>query len=89
MSNARLVERIESSLAEYRAGNIDLETLISAITEQGSALEMMPYALVKEIDEIEYQLTASQFSDEDKSLPSEVEAITRLTQWLSKVPTEN
>ena len=89
MSNTRLIERIESSLAEYRAGNIDLDTLISSITEQGSALEMMPYRLVKEIDEIEYQLTASQFSDEDESLPSEAEAIARLTQWISEIPREN
>ena len=47
---------------------------------------MMPYALVKEIDDIEYQLTVAQFSDEEDCLPTDVEALSQLSSWLSKVP---
>ncbi|MCU7853428.1 MAG: hypothetical protein KZQ80_14590 [Candidatus Thiodiazotropha sp. (ex Monitilora ramsayi)] len=89
MSNSRLLGRIENALDEYKSGKIDRKTLISSITENGKALEMMPYNLIKEIDEIEYQFTVSQFSDEEECLPSEAEVIARLSRWLSEVPRES
>jgi hypothetical protein len=39
---------------------------------------MMPYSLVEETDEIDWQLTVSQFSDKDDYLPDKVKVIEQL-----------
>ncbi len=88
MSNNTLINRIEEALAKYENGDIDRKALISSVEENGSALEMMPYRLIKEIEEIEYQLTVAQFADEDEFLPCEEEALARLSSWLNEVPRE-
>ncbi len=86
MSNTSLINRIKESLNKYQNKEIQRKALISSLEENGRALEMMPYALIKEINEIEYQLTVAQFSDEEGCVPTEEEAISRLAAWLDKVP---
>ena len=86
MSNISLVRRIEQAITNYRNGETDRSELISAVEENVKALEMMPYHMIKEIEEIEYQLTVAQFVDEDEFLPNEEEALNCLEKWVSKVP---
>ncbi len=88
MSNVSLLNRIEDALEKYQRGEINRKALISAVEDNGRALEMMPYTLFKEIDQIEYRLTVAQFADEDDFVPEEQEVISQLRQWLAKVPRE-
>jgi len=89
MSNRSIKRRIEESLALFRAGKIDIKSLISSVENNGHALEMMPYNLVKEIDEIEHQLTISQFYGEEGCNLDIDGALRTLESWLSKVPIES
>ena len=89
MSNSRLLSRIECAIDEYQKRKINRKALISSIRENGRALELMPYKLIKEIEEIEYQFTVAQFYDEEECLPSEADAIASLTKWLSEVPRDS
>ena len=49
----------------------------------------MPYNLIKEIDDIEHNLTLSQFSDEEDCYSNIEEALKQIETWLKKVPVEN
>lgn len=86
MSNRSLKCQIEKALARFRAGEIDLKTLISSVESNGRALEMMPYSLVTEIGQIEYQLTISQFSDEEGCELNIDDALGALEAWIEKIP---
>lgn len=88
MSDVSLLNRIEEALSKYQRGEINRKALISAVVDNGRALEMMPYALIKEIEEIEYHLTIAQYADEDDFMPNEEEVIGHLKKWLTKVPRE-
>lgn len=88
MSNRTLVKRMEASLSSYLHKEISRNELISSVEENGRALEMMPYSLIREIDEIEHQLTVSQWAKEDEFLPEEERAIEQLRQWFQKIPKE-
>ncbi len=63
MSNSSIKKRIEKSIKDFESGMIDIKALKDSIELNGRALEMMPYNLIKEIDEIKYKLTVSQFAD--------------------------
>jgi len=86
MSNRTLHNRIAQALAAYRAGSIGIPALRDAVVQNGRALEAMPYALVKENDDIEYDLTAAQFSVEEDCLPNVSGTLAKLESWLSAVP---
>ena len=88
MSNNTLVRRMETALSRYLQKEISRKELISSVEENGRALEMMPYNLIKEIDEIEHQLTVSQWAEEDGFLPEEEQVLVQLRQWLQKIPKE-
>ena len=88
MSNISIKERIKKSILEFRSGKIDIKALKSSIELNGHSLEMMPYALVQEIDEIEYRLTIAGLADEEDSEISIEEVLKHIEKWLEKVPTE-
>jgi hypothetical protein len=89
MSNRTLRERISKSLAEFRAGRATRAELIDAVVLNGGALEMMPYRLIREIDAIEFDLTVSEFDDEDGVSPNTEQAMRRLDAWLEAIPLES
>lgn len=89
MSNISLKERIEHSIKEFKSGDIDIKGLKSSIEANGRSLEMMPYALVKEIDEIESRLTMAGFADEEDCETNIEEVLEYIEKWLEKVPTES
>jgi hypothetical protein len=88
MSNRTLHNHIAQALAAYRAGSIGIPALRDVLVQNGRALEAMPYALVKEIDDIEYDLTAAQFAEEEDCIPNIGAAIAKLESWLKTVPLE-
>jgi len=88
MSNRTLHGRIAQALADYRTGTIGIPALRDAVVQNGRALEAMPYALVQEIDDIEYDLTAGQFAEEENCIPNVGSALERLESWLRAVPLE-
>lgn len=89
MSNITIKRRIEESLKAFRAKNIDIKALKESIELNGNALEKMPYSAIKEIDDIEYKLTVSQFADEEDCYPNIEEVLKAIEAWLEKVPVEN
>lgn len=89
MSNITIKRRIEKSLGAFKAGEIDIKALKESIELNGNTLEMMPYGAIKEIDDIEYKLTVSQFADEEDCYPNIEEALKAIEVWLEKVPLEN
>jgi hypothetical protein len=50
---------------------------------------MMPYPVIKELEEIEYKLTVSQFADEEDHYPDIEEVLEFIDTWLAKVPVED
>ena len=89
MSNITIKCRIEESVEAFRAGKIDIKALKESIELNGNALEMIPYSAIKEIDDIEYKLTVSQFADEEDCYPNVEEVLKVIEAWLEKVPVEN
>ena len=73
----------------FKAGEIDIKALKESIELNGNALEMMPYTTIKEIDDIEYKLTVSQFADEEDCYPNIEEVLKVIEAWLEKVPVES
>ena len=88
MSNRSIKDRIEKSLDDFKTGKINIKTLKDSIEVNGRALEMMPYSMIKEIDEIEYKLTLSQFADEEDCDANIEEVLKSIDLWLKKVPVE-
>jgi hypothetical protein len=88
MSNRSIKERIEKSVDDFKAEKINIKMLKDSIELNGRALEMMPYSMIKEIDEIEYKLTVSQFADEEDCYPNIEEVLKLIEAWLKKVPVE-
>ena len=89
MSNRSLRDRIVTALASYRAGRLRIAELREVVVLNGRAMEMMPYELIKEIDDIEYVLTVAQLHDEDGFVPPIDEALLNLDKWLKAVPVES
>jgi hypothetical protein len=89
MSNRSIKERIEKSLDDFKAEKINIKMLKDSIELNGRALEMMSYSMIKEIDEIEYKLTVSQFADEEDCYPNIEEVLKSIDAWLKKVPVED
>jgi hypothetical protein len=88
MSNRSIKERIEKSVDDFKAEKINIKMLKDSIELNGRALEMMPYSMIKEIDEIEYKLTVSQFADEEDCYSNIEEVLKLIEAWLKKVPVE-
>jgi hypothetical protein len=89
MSNKSIKQRIEASIQEFKADKISIKDLKESIELNGNALEMMPYPMIKELDEIEYKLTVSQFADEEDCYSNIEEILEFIAAWLEKVPVEN
>lgn len=86
MSNRTIKERIETALIDFNENKIDLSALKGFIELYGQALETMPYELIKDIYEIEYQLTQCEFTDEESCEYDIDSALSFIKTWLSKVP---
>src|SRR5690606_12281319 len=86
MSNTTLKQRIVDAIDQFERAQLSLVALRSAVVDNGQALEAMPYPLIKEIDDIEYKLTLSQWYDEEGCEVSPEEALSALKSWLSRVP---
>ena len=86
MSNRTIKERIETALVDFNENKISLSTLKGCIELNGQALEAMPYELIRDIDEIEYQLTQCEFVDEEGCEYDIDSTLLFIKDWLSKVP---
>ena len=87
MSNRSIKNRIEKALFDFEAGKLNLGALKDCIELNGQALEAMPYNMIKDIDEIEYQLTQCYFADEEDTEYDIDTTILFIKNWLSKIPT--
>jgi hypothetical protein len=86
VSNALLHERLASALEACRRGDVTLSELRDSFVLNARALEAMPYALVKGIDDIEYLLTVANLSEEDESEPNVAKALDAIEAWLAAAP---
>ena len=86
MSNESIKKRIEECLTKFTLGELNLNALKDCIELNGQALESMPYELIKDIDEIEYQLTQCFFADEEDCEYDIESTISFIKSWLAKVP---
>ena len=89
MSNNTIKHRIEESIQEFKAGKISIKELKDSIELNGNALEMLPYPMIKELKQIEYKLTVSQFSDKEACYPNTEEVLEYIETWLANVPVKN
>lgn len=79
---------MEKSIEDFKTGRINLKALKASIELNGRALEMMAYSMIKDLDEIEYQLTVSLFADEEDCYADTEEVLEHIISWLEKVPVE-
>ena len=89
MSNKSIKQILERSIEEFKAGKISIKELKDSIELNGNTLEMMPYQMIKELDDIEYKLMVSQFADEEYCYPNIEEVLNFIDEWLQRVPIEN
>lgn len=86
VSNQSLKLNIQNSVEKFLRNEINLEHLRSSLEINGRALEGMPYAQIKEMDELEYKLTMSQFHDEEDCETDIDQAISAINIWLENIP---
>ncbi len=89
MSNRALRDRIAYVLAAYRKGETTLVELRDTLIQNGRALEAMPYHLIKQIDDLEFDLTSAQFAEDEDCVSDLSAALGELETWLSSVPIES
>lgn len=71
---------------DFESNQLSLVALKECIELNGQALEAMPYNLIKDIDEIKYQLTQCQFAEEEGCQYSTESTISFIKDWLNHVP---
>lgn len=86
MSNNSLIDRIESALAAVRTQEATAQFLADAIRSNGRALEGMPYALIKELEDLAMDLDIASWHDEDGFLPDLPSILSRVDRWLLQLP---
>lgn len=86
MSNESLINRIQASLDLVQAGQATAHALADSIRGNGRALEAMPYELIKETESLALDLDIAQWHDEDGFVPELAPILSRVREWLSKVP---
>ncbi|WOT05867.1 hypothetical protein [Shewanella youngdeokensis] len=86
MSNLSIKTRIHNSILKLEKGEISLQELSDVIELNGDALESMPYELIENIREIEYQLTQCQFSELEYCEYEIESTLSFIKNWLSKIP---
>lgn len=86
MSNSSLIARIESVLEDVRLGRTSTKSAATSLRNNGRALEAMPYALVKELEDIALDLDIAAWADEDDCVPDLAAILTRTVSWLEQVP---
>jgi hypothetical protein len=86
MSNNSLVTNIRKSIDAFQAGRIGMDALRSSIETNGQALEGIPYELIKQIDDIEYKLSMSQFADDEECETHVDDVVKIINVWLGKFP---
>jgi len=85
MSNQSIKDIIEKALVEFENNRLDINALKDCIELNGQAFEAMAYSQIKEIDEIEYQLTQCQFADEEDCEHNIDSTISFIKNWLNNV----
>ncbi len=88
MSNNSLITRIESVLASVRARQSTAQCLARAIRNNGRALELMPYPLIRELEDLAMDLDIAAWHDEDGFLPDRGSILPRVDTWLRQIPRE-
>lgn len=88
MSNESIKQRITKLIKDFKANKIDLRKLRGSIELDGRALEMMPFSMIKDLEEIEYKSMVAQFAQEEDCAPKTEEVIELLEAWLRNVPVE-
>lgn len=86
MSNESLINRIQANLDLVQAEQASARTLADSIRGNGRAFEAMPYELIKEIESLAMDLDIAQWHDEDGFAPELAPILSRVRDWLSKVP---
>jgi hypothetical protein len=86
MSNKNLKNVIDKGINDYKSGRISLLQLCDLVVSTASAIEAIPYSLVKELRSIEYELTVAQGFEADGFEAKPNNGITRLKNWLLFVP---
>ncbi|GGY89338.1 hypothetical protein ACFFTM_14445 [Pseudoduganella plicata] len=86
MSNRTLIERIESGLADIRAGKISARTFAEIVRNNGRALEGMPYALIREFELLALELEIADWYVEDGFSPELAPLLVKTQAWLAMLP---
>jgi hypothetical protein len=89
MSNKSIKHRIEKTIKDFKGGKINIKILKDSIELNSRVLEMMAYSLIKELDEIEYKLTVSEFADEQDCYSDVEEVLEYKEAWLNNVQPES
>ena len=89
MSNTSIKQFIIKAVEDFKEEKINISQLKNSFEVNSQALEMMPYEMIKEIDDIEYKLTMSQFADEEGCETNIETALASIEAWLNKVPVES
>ncbi len=85
MSNNSLITRIEPVLASVRARQSTAQCLARAIRNNGRALELMPYPLIRELEDLAMDLDIAAWHDGEGFLPDLDSILPRVDRWLRQI----
>lgn len=77
---------MKNNIERFEKKEIGVSEFRNTLLENGNALEAMPYSMVKELDDLEYKLTISQFYEEEGCDISPSEAIVAVKNWVGRIP---
>ena len=86
MSNATLLDRIRSVIAEFESGRTSFAHLQDVLENTTCALEGLPYAMIVELRGIETRLTIEQSYEEEDCQADIGQALVSLKLWLDRIP---
>lgn len=88
MANASIISRIQKLIHEYESGALSLHQLTQQLDFLGSAIEKLPFADYKRLQQISQRLEVqAQYADERCEFEARVaDLLAELRRWIADVP---
>lgn len=85
MSNQSLVDRIQLRLDALRRGEATHDDVVHALQREGTALEAMPYEIVRQINSLAYDFQIAQWAIDEECSPDTKHLIIQTENLLKKL----
>lgn len=85
MSNVTLIESLERELDLYKSGQFPRDQIAKRLKDHIDALEGIPYSVIKEAGQFQYELEIDGFYCEEGSVSKSDELHAKIRDWLREL----